>query len=53
MLTQRESVDTSQGLTFPARHSSQASSQEGTSGLGAPVHLPPPVLSRLQRWGEH
>lgn len=34
MRTQRESVHTSQGLAFPTRHSSQASSQEGMSGPG-------------------
>lgn len=32
MLTQRESVHTSQGLASPTRHSSQASSHEGMSG---------------------
>lgn len=46
MLTQRESVDTSQGLDVPTRSSSQAPSQKGTSGL--------PIRScwTFPRWAE-
>lgn len=46
MLAQRESVDTSQGLAFPTRSSSQDSSQEGTPGPGDACRLSSPEVRR-------
>lgn len=46
MLAQRESVDTSQGLSFPtSSSSSRAPSQEGTGSPGTPI-----TPSSLSRW---